>query len=125
MSYSADRKGTAIIEVETLTPPPPTTVATRRVKTHGHAVIWLVTNYADDAEVNVCLTNFTPHHGIATLLNAEQDIDWPLPNGNCTGTLAPGASGTIVGIFRGTPGHVYDYEIRVNGVTAEDPQLEI
>jgi hypothetical protein len=119
MSYSSDGVGTAYIDVETLT----TTTVTRRVKTGLGAVVWHVKNYTE-ANVTVCLTDFEPHRRVAPPLVSEA-IRWPLPDGNCTKSLAPGHTGIIIGLFTGTPGDVYDYVIKVNGSPTTDPQLEI
>jgi hypothetical protein len=118
MSQSSDTVGVAYIDVETLT----TVTVTRRVKTAGGAVIWKVQNFTS-SDVTVCLENFTPHRGIAPGLSTGNA--WLLPDGKCTRSLGRGDRGVIVGIFNGTPGDVYDYDVYVNGTRATDPQLEI
>ena len=118
MSQSSDTVGVAYIDVETLS----TVMVTRRVKTAGGAVIWKVRNFTS-SDVTVCLEHFVSHGGIAPGISTSNA--WLLPSGKCTGTLCQGDRGVIVGLFNGTPGDVYDYDVYVNGTKATDPQLEI
>jgi hypothetical protein len=98
----------------------PTVTCTSKVRSGLGIVIWFVHNDCDDDLNSVKLINFrrvTASADLKILSGSFPDLD--------TGPIASGHKSVLPGVFLGTPGDVYEYDVQVNGHLAADPQLEI
>jgi len=98
----------------------PTVECTEKVKSGMGLVIWQVHNNSGSALTNVELANFTP-----AVAGIQLEIRSGAFSDLSTGPIPDGHRKTIPGFFAGRLGDVYNYDIKVNGHVAADPQLEI
>jgi len=99
---------------------PPAVTFTSKVRSGLGIVIWFVHNDCDADLDSVKLVNFRRVRASADLKiisGSFPDLD--------TGPIASGHKSVLPGVFLGTPGDVYEYDVQVNGQLAADPQLEI